>query len=86
MFVGSLNNIEIVDRNAANYNEYLQAFRIIGLLGFCGGGLILGCSFFLPSFFCYKQCIYKDDTFDKPIEVELIIFKIYGTGTGAGIL
>lgn len=72
MFVGSLNNIEIVDRNAATYNDYLQAFRIIGLLGFCGGGFILACSFLLPSFFCYRQCIYKEDMFDyseKPVEV-----------------
>ena len=74
VFVGSLNNnMEIVDRNADSYNDYLQALRIMGLLGFCGGGLVLACSFFLPSFFCYRQCIYKDDMFEsseKPLEVK----------------
>lgn len=60
--VAALNpNAEIVDRFAERFNTYLEYCRVFGFLVFMIGGLILAAALFLPSFVCYKQCIYKEE-------------------------
>ena len=76
IFVGSINNIEIVDKDAIRFNEYLEAFKIIGLFAFTIGGIIVAVSLVMPSFVFYKQCIYKDDIYDSNCESPIMVIFI----------
>ncbi len=58
-----INNEEVIDRYAEAFNNSLELCKVFGLLSFLFGGLILACSLFLPTFVCYKQCIYREDQF-----------------------
>ena len=61
VIVGQLENrVDIVDKYAEKFNESLEACKVFGLVAFLAGGLVLACSLLLPSFFCYRQCIYRD--------------------------
>jgi hypothetical protein len=65
--VGSLtSNVNIVDTFAVSFNDSLQTAKVVGFLVFMLGGGILAAALLLPSFLCYKQCIYHEDAlFDE---------------------
>lgn len=61
---------EYVNLSATDYNYYLEWCRLIGLILFTFGGILLALSLILPSFLCYEQCIFKTDLSDEaPINV-----------------
>lgn len=55
---------QIIDKYAIQYNEYIESCRAFGLFLFIIGGIIVSISLILPSFLCYRQCLYKEDDFD----------------------
>ena len=70
VYIGSIDQVQIVDKSALKFNQLIENCKVFGLLLFTLAGVILSLSLILPSFICYKQCIYKDDLFDfEPIEV-----------------
>jgi len=70
VYIGSIDQVQIVDKSALKFNDLIENCKVFGLLLFTLAGIIVSLSLILPSFICYKQCIYKDDLFDfEPIEV-----------------
>ncbi|CAF0867367.1 unnamed protein product [Brachionus calyciflorus] len=58
------NQMKIIDKNAIKYNYFLESCKIYGLLLFVFGGLIVCISLVMPSFICYKECLYKTEYYD----------------------
>ena len=74
IILASSNNIEIIDNSAVNFNRNLEISKIFGLLFFSIGGLTLAFTLIVPSFICYKECLYNDDFNDKllPLNVKCL--------------
>ena len=64
IIVASLNNLDMIDKKAIEFNNNIENFKIIGLIIFTFGGFIIAGSLVAPSFICYRQCLFKDDIFE----------------------
>jgi len=49
------NPLVIIDREAIDYNQNLDIFKLIGVILFCTGGLTLAVALMIPSFL-YRYC------------------------------
>lgn len=56
---------EIIDKYAIQYNHYIESCRALGLFLFIIGGIIVSISLILPSFLCYRECLFKEDDWDE---------------------
>lgn len=56
--------MEVIDKYAITYNNYLESCRLYGIVLFILGGLIISITLILPSFMCYS-CLYKDCIFEN---------------------
>lgn len=73
VIIGSINNMEIVDKSALEFNNLLETCKVVGLIVFTIGGFVMGISLILPSFIFYKQCLYKDDIVDANDEPPITV-------------
>lgn len=68
VLIGISENIEIIDNDARRFNENLDRCKLIGLAGFCSGGLILVISLLAPTF---TSTYWEDDPATEPFRVSL---------------
>ncbi|CAL8087020.1 unnamed protein product [Orchesella dallaii] len=68
VIMGISENIEIIDNDARRFNENLDRCKLIGLAGFCSGGLILVISLLAPTF---TSTYWEDDPATEPFRVSL---------------
>ncbi len=67
IIIGSVaDHADIVDTYAVKFNDSLGTCRVLGFLVFMAGGCLLAVALLLPSFLCYKQCIYREDVLFGP--------------------
>lgn len=58
VIMGISETIEVIDNDARRFNENLDRCKLIGLAGFCSGGLILVISLLAPTF---TSTYWEDD-------------------------
>lgn len=68
VIMGISENLEIIDNDARRFNENLDRCKLIGLAGFCSGGLILVISLLAPTF---TSTYWEDDPATEPFRVSL---------------
>jgi len=66
--VGRTGNLEVIDNEARRFNENLDRCKLIGLAGFCSGGLVLVISLLAPTF---ASTYWDDDPVIEPFRVSL---------------
>jgi hypothetical protein len=63
---GQTDEFKIVDRNAMRFNRNLDMCKLIGLAGFCSGGLVLVISLLAPTF---SSSYWEDDPGTEPFRL-----------------
>ena len=72
--VGRNDEYEIVDKDAVRFNRNLDICKLIGLAGFCSGGLVLVISLLAPTF---TSTYWEDDPATEPFRVSLSSSLLY---------
>jgi len=68
VILGRSGDLEIVDNDAHRFNENLDRCKLIGLAGFCSGGLVLVISLLAPTF---TSTYWDEDPAIEPFRVAL---------------
>lgn len=68
VILGRSGDLEVVDNEAHRFNENLDRCKLIGLAGFCSGGLVLVISLLAPTF---TSTYWEDDPAIEPFRVSL---------------
>jgi hypothetical protein len=68
VMLGRSGDLEVIDNDARRFNENLDRCKLIGLAGFCSGGLVLVISLLAPTF---TSTYWDDDPAIEPFRVSL---------------
>jgi len=68
VILGRSGDLEVIDNDARRFNENLDRCKLIGLAGFCSGGLVLVISLLAPTF---TSTYWDDDPAIEPFRVSL---------------
>ncbi|CAG7826668.1 unnamed protein product [Allacma fusca] len=72
--IGRNDEYEVVDKDAVRFNRNLDICKLIGLAGFCSGGLVLVISLLAPTF---TSSYWEDDPATEPFRVSLSSSLVY---------
>jgi len=68
VILGRSGDLEVIDNDARRFNENLDRCKLIGLAGFCSGGLVLVISLLAPTF---TSTYWDEDPAIEPFRVSL---------------